>query len=173
MTASCAAQTEAFAAADRARALHHPRGDIDFDTFVRFRLGELVVHGWDIAVAAGIDPELDPDVVHDLWTRVEPHQDEMRAMGGAYGEGAPDLSSPIHRFRRGSCTPSGDDPSRRRRNVRHLGCYGDQPAGRSGECSTSWERSTRTAQTAKRESCFEVGSVLTSGRDPSHSVTKE
>lgn len=83
--ASCAAQLRAFADADRSRLLHHPSGDIDYDTFVRFRLGELVIHGWDVAIAADLDPTLDTEVVEDLWRRVEPHLDEMRDMGDAYG----------------------------------------------------------------------------------------
>lgn len=71
-------------AATGPRLLHHPIGDIEYDTFVRFRVGELVVHGWDLAVAAGLNPTLDPDTVEDLWRRVEPYQDQMRAMG-SYG----------------------------------------------------------------------------------------
>jgi uncharacterized protein (TIGR03086 family) len=90
---SCAAQTDAFARADQTRPLHHPSGDIDYATFVRFRLGELVVHSWDIAVAAGLDTYLDPAIVEQLWRRVEPHRDQMRAMG-AYGQGASDLLPP-------------------------------------------------------------------------------
>lgn len=85
VTRSCAGQTGAFAEADRARVLHHPIGDIDYETFVRFRLGELVIHSWDIAVAAGRDVALDPDLVRELWGRVEPHLEQMRAMG-AYGQ---------------------------------------------------------------------------------------
>jgi hypothetical protein len=67
--------------------LHHPSGDISVDTFVRFRLGELVVHAWDLAVGAGLDPSLDPAVVEGLWVLVEPHLDEMRSMG-TFGDGA-------------------------------------------------------------------------------------
>ena len=85
--ASCAAQTAAFAAADPTRVLHHPSGDIDLPTFVRFRLGELVVHGWDVARALGADASLEPVSAAYLWELVEPHVEEMRAMG-AYGEGA-------------------------------------------------------------------------------------
>lgn len=86
---SCAAQTDAFVGADRTRPLHHPSGDIDYDTFARFRLGELVVHGWDVAVAAGLDTSLEPETVEDLWRRVAPHLDRMQAMG-AYGAGRSD-----------------------------------------------------------------------------------
>lgn len=87
VTSSCKAQREAFAAADQSRAFHHPSGDITFETFLRFRLGDLVVHAWDVATGAGLDPSLDPAVVGGLWAMVEPHLDDMRAMGG-FGTGA-------------------------------------------------------------------------------------
>jgi uncharacterized protein (TIGR03086 family) len=89
---SCEAQRSAFDAADENRALHHPSGDISLETFLRFRLGELVVHAWDLAVGAGLDTTLDPAVTAGLWALVEPNLDQMRAMG-TYGEGAtPDLA---------------------------------------------------------------------------------
>jgi uncharacterized protein (TIGR03086 family) len=87
VAASCAAQTEAFARGDRSRHLHHPSGDIDYETFVRYRLGELVVHGWDVAAAAASKVSFDGDVVNELWQRVAPHLEEMRA-AGSYGRGA-------------------------------------------------------------------------------------
>ncbi|GAA3542127.1 TIGR03086 family metal-binding protein [Kribbella ginsengisoli] len=87
LTTSCEAQQHAFATADQTIPLHHPSGDITYDTFVRFRAGDLVVHAWDIAIGAGLDPTLDSAVVTALWTIVEPHVDSMRAMG-AYGPGA-------------------------------------------------------------------------------------
>jgi uncharacterized protein (TIGR03086 family) len=82
-----AAQLEAFSQADRTRLLHHPSRDIDYPTFVRFRLGELVIHGWDLTVGAGQGRALDPSLAEGLWALVEPHLDEMRAMG-TYGAGA-------------------------------------------------------------------------------------
>ncbi|GAA1518157.1 hypothetical protein GCM10009741_17260 [Kribbella lupini] len=81
---TCAAQLESFAHADRSRLLHHPSRDIDYPTFVRFRLGELVIHGWDLTVGAGLSTALDPTLAEGLWTLVEPHLEEMRAMG-TYG----------------------------------------------------------------------------------------
>ena len=84
---SCHAQTQAFAHADRAQLLRHPSGDIDFETFVRFRLGDLAIHAWDIAIAANLDAALEPALVSELWTLVEPHLEAMQAMG-AYGSGA-------------------------------------------------------------------------------------
>lgn len=88
---SSARQQIAFATADPDRPLDHPGGQVDLETFARFRLGDLVVHTWDLATATGQDATLDVDLVEDLWRRVEPHRDAMRA-SGAYGEGAdPDL----------------------------------------------------------------------------------
>jgi len=90
---SCHAQTEAFARADRARPLRHPSGDIDFETFVRFRLGDLNIHAWDVAVPADLDATLEPALVAALWTLVEPHLEAMQAMG-AYGAGASGRRAP-------------------------------------------------------------------------------
>ncbi len=93
LTNSCAAQRAAFASAEPTLALHHPSGDISVDTFLRFRLGELVVHAWDIAIGAGLDSTLDARVANGLWALVEPHLEEMRAMG-TYGTGASDTLPP-------------------------------------------------------------------------------
>jgi uncharacterized protein (TIGR03086 family) len=87
VSASCGSQWSTFAGADEDRVLHHPSGDISVDTFVRFRLGELVVHAWDLAVGGSLDPSLDPAVVEGLWDLVEPDLDEMRSMG-TFGDGA-------------------------------------------------------------------------------------
>jgi uncharacterized protein (TIGR03086 family) len=87
VSATCESQWSAFAGADEDRVLHHPSGDISVDTFVQFRLGELVVHAWDLAVGGGLDRSLDPAVVEGLWDMVEPHLDEMRSMG-TFGDGA-------------------------------------------------------------------------------------
>jgi uncharacterized protein (TIGR03086 family) len=87
LTTSCEAQLHAFANADQSLSLHHPSGDISYDTFVRFRAGDLVVHAWDIAIGAALDPTLDPATVNALWAVVEPHVDSMREMG-SYGPGA-------------------------------------------------------------------------------------
>lgn len=84
---SCRAQTDAFARADRDQFLQHPSGEIDIATFVRFRLGDLTVHSWDVAVAVGLDATLEPTLVDGLWALVEPELESMRAMG-AYGPGA-------------------------------------------------------------------------------------
>jgi uncharacterized protein (TIGR03086 family) len=80
-------QQIAFADADPAADFHHPSGDISWETFLRFRLGELVVHGWDLAVGGGLDTTLDQTVCEGLWAMVEPNLKQMRAMG-TFGDGA-------------------------------------------------------------------------------------
>ncbi|NEA32385.1 TIGR03086 family metal-binding protein [Streptomyces sp. SID13031] len=98
---SCEAQQVAFATADQTAPLHHLSGDISYETFVRFRLGDVVLHAWDIAIGAGLDPTLDPALVDALWSMVEPHLDDMRAMG-VFGTGAtntvPPTASPQSRL---------------------------------------------------------------------------
>lgn len=93
LATSCEAQRVAFATADHNRPLHHPSGDITFETFVRFRLGELVVHAWDIAIGADLDPALDPQLTDHLWGMVKPHLTEMQSMG-TFGPGASNTLPP-------------------------------------------------------------------------------
>lgn len=59
--ASAAAQHEAFSqpgALDRL--VDHPAGIIAGDEFLRLRIGDLVLHGWDLARSTGTDDTLDP-----------------------------------------------------------------------------------------------------------------
>jgi uncharacterized protein (TIGR03086 family) len=109
VSTSCAGQLSAFATADEEREFHHPIGDISLETFLRFRLGELVVHAWDVAVGAGLDPSLDREIVEGLWVIVAPHLDQMRSMG-AFGNGA-----------------SGDLPAHASPQTRLLDAFGRRP----------------------------------------------
>ncbi|WP_433022826.1 TIGR03086 family metal-binding protein [Kribbella sp. CA-294648] len=93
LATSCGAQRAAFATADQDRPLHHPSGDITLETFVRFRLGELVVHAWDIAIGADLDPTLDRQLTDHLWAMVKPHRAEMQSMG-TFGPGASNTLPP-------------------------------------------------------------------------------
>jgi uncharacterized protein (TIGR03086 family) len=79
-------QAEAFAATSPRQPVAGPRGDIAATAFLRFRLVDLVVHAWDLLCAAGLDETLDPRVVVDLMTVVEPHLDDLLSYG-AYGSG--------------------------------------------------------------------------------------
>lgn len=64
----------------------HPRAGthrLD-DAIGMFFLGDVVVHTWDLARAAGLDETLDADVVHDMLVGMEP-LDEMLRASGHYG----------------------------------------------------------------------------------------
>lgn len=55
------------------RTVAHPgMGDIPATMLFDLRLGELAVHGWDLARAIGADETLDPEVVAALWAFAEP-----------------------------------------------------------------------------------------------------
>lgn len=79
-------QAEAFTAAPPEQSVPHPTGDIPAAAFLRFRLVDLVVQAWDLLRGANLDENLDPLVVEQLLSLVEPHLDEMLAFG-SYGEG--------------------------------------------------------------------------------------
>jgi uncharacterized protein (TIGR03086 family) len=66
--------------------ISHPRAGthrLD-DAIATFFLGDVVVHTWDLARAAGLDETLDPDVVHEMLVGMEP-LDEMLRASGQYG----------------------------------------------------------------------------------------
>jgi uncharacterized protein (TIGR03086 family) len=55
------------------RTVAHPgMGDIPAAMLFDLRLGELAVHGWDLARAIGADETLDPEVVAALWPSPSP-----------------------------------------------------------------------------------------------------
>ena len=86
---TCREQIRAFNAVGDldAMCLPHPAGDITAYTFLRFRLGELVVHAWDVARGAGLDETLDAELVAEMWRLVEPALADM-AVSTAFGKGA-------------------------------------------------------------------------------------
>lgn len=49
--------------------------------FCRDRFVDLVVHGWEVANAAGLDTELDPDLTKAARAAIEPKIAELRANG--------------------------------------------------------------------------------------------
>jgi uncharacterized protein (TIGR03086 family) len=51
------------------------------DAIAMFFLGDILVHTWDLARAAGLDETLDQDVVHDMLIGMEPLDDMLRASG--------------------------------------------------------------------------------------------
>ncbi len=77
-----------------AQMVNHPRaGEHRFDEAVgQFVAGDILIHTWDLARAAGLDETLDPELVHDMLVGVEPLDAVLRT-SGQYGprvEVAPD-----------------------------------------------------------------------------------
>ncbi len=64
----------------------HPQGDISGRTFLYFRVGDLLLHGWDLARSTGGDDELDDDLVPDVWRAYQPLFPAATA-NGAFGDG--------------------------------------------------------------------------------------
>jgi uncharacterized protein (TIGR03086 family) len=79
-------QAQAFAATPLEQAVAGPNGDVPAAAYLRFRLVDLVVHAWDLLRAAQLDETVDPRIVVEVMTMVEPHLDDMLAFG-AYGAG--------------------------------------------------------------------------------------
>ena len=82
---SATAQHDAFAAAGALdRVVHHPVGEIDGRQFLGFRLGDLVLHGWDLARSTGGDDSLDEELLPAVWEAYQPilgGADARRAFG--------------------------------------------------------------------------------------------
>jgi len=95
--ASATAQHDAFAASGALeRLVHHPARDIDGQHFLSFRLGDLVLHGWDLACSTGGDDSLDEELLPAVWDAYQPMlgpADEHGAFGaGPSGNVAADAS---------------------------------------------------------------------------------
>ena len=83
---SADAQLEAFArpgALDRT--VHHPVGDIDGAAFLRLRIGDLLLHGWDLAHSVGGDESMDDELVAIVWDTYRSAGDLLQS--GAFGAG--------------------------------------------------------------------------------------
>ena len=91
---SAAAQHEAFAAAGALeRIVAHPAGELDGRVFLALRLGDLVLHGWDLARSLGADDNLDEELVPAVWAAYQPilgAADEHHAFGGGSSGTVPD-----------------------------------------------------------------------------------
>lgn len=80
-------QQEAFDRADIGdHIFHHPAGDMPGTQVIKFRLGDLLVHTWDLARAIGASEELDPALVEEVWAGIEP-MIPMMAASGVFGQG--------------------------------------------------------------------------------------
>lgn len=83
---SAGQQADAFAMTPLDQIVSGHHGDVPAAAYLRFRLVDQVVHGWDLLRGAGLDERLEPGLVADVSAMVEPHLDEMLA-SGAYGDG--------------------------------------------------------------------------------------
>ncbi len=83
---SAGRQAQAFAVTPPDQLVAGPNGQVPVTAYLRFRLVDLVVHGWDILRGAGLDETLDAGLVVGVSVMVEPYLDEMLAFG-AYGAG--------------------------------------------------------------------------------------
>ena len=64
----------------------HPAFDMPVTQLLEFRVGDMVLHAWDLATAIGTDKELDPELVRVVWESLTPLADLLPA-SGAFGEG--------------------------------------------------------------------------------------
>ena len=92
--ASVAAQLAAFEAPDALTVLvHHPAGDIGAREFLGFRLGDLLLHAWDLAQSTGRECTLDEELVPVVWEAYRPILGAANDRG-VFGTGASgDVSS--------------------------------------------------------------------------------
>lgn len=64
----------------------HPAGDMTGTQVIRLRVGDLLVHQWDLARAIGADDTLDPGLVQEVWDGIAP-MIPMMATTGVFGSG--------------------------------------------------------------------------------------
>ncbi len=84
---SVQAQHDAFEAAGELDFLvRHPAGDITARQFLGFRLGDLLLHGWDLARSTGGDDTLDEELVPAVWDAYQPILEAANDRG-TFGEG--------------------------------------------------------------------------------------
>ncbi len=85
--AALAAQQDALAAPDlETITCQHPAGDMPADRLLSFRIGDLLVHRWDLARAIGADEQLPLDVVQRVWDDIAPMR-PIIAQLGVFGDG--------------------------------------------------------------------------------------
>lgn len=84
---SATSQLEAFSRPGALDAIvHHPQGDISGRTFLYYRVGDLLLHGWDLARSTGGDDQLDGELVTDVWREYQPLL-PAATENGAFGKG--------------------------------------------------------------------------------------
>jgi uncharacterized protein (TIGR03086 family) len=84
---SARSQLEAFGRPDALDAIvHHPERDITGRTFLYYRVGDLLLHGWDLARSTAGDDRLDDELVPDVWRVYQPLLGAS-SESGAFGTG--------------------------------------------------------------------------------------
>ncbi len=84
---SMRAQADAFAdPAALEMTVQHPAMDMPGAQLLGFRVGDLLVHSWDLARAIGADETLNPEVVAIVATNIEPMRPFIGQVG-MFGEG--------------------------------------------------------------------------------------
>ncbi len=68
------------------RIVHHPMADMPAGQVLGFRMGEAVLHGWDLAQAIEADDTLDPGAVQAVWDATLPSKDMLASLG-IFGDG--------------------------------------------------------------------------------------
>jgi uncharacterized protein (TIGR03086 family) len=85
--ASAVAQLAAFSAPGALDlVVHHPAGEIAGRQFLAFRLGDLLLHGWDLARSTGGDETLDDELLPLVWEAYQPIL-TTALDHGAFGDG--------------------------------------------------------------------------------------
>ena len=91
-----AESSAALRTADLTRVVDHPAMQMPASQLLQFRVGDLLLHSWDLARAIGIDETLDPDVVEEIWEGLQPMAPIIGQIGqfgtgpsGTVGEDAP------------------------------------------------------------------------------------
>jgi uncharacterized protein (TIGR03086 family) len=94
-TAEERAEFAAFGAFDRI-VTHPVMGDIPCSQFLGMRVGDALLHAWDLARAIGADEQLPAELVAEVWTALSPMAGFIGTTGffgsgpsGAVGEDAP------------------------------------------------------------------------------------
>lgn len=85
--AALAAQRAAFERPGiESQVFQHPAGDMPGAQAIRFRVGDLLAHQWDLARAIGADETLDESLVLEVWQSISPMV-PMMAASGVFGSG--------------------------------------------------------------------------------------
>ena len=66
--------------------VHHPMGDIPVSQLLEFRIGDLVLHSWDLARALSIDETLPEALVERVYASLKPMESFIGQIG-VFGEG--------------------------------------------------------------------------------------